>query len=70
MFKRVKRNHEQSRTPLIRSPDIGKKGVELIINSGCNSIDTLLEYVEQDNKEPLVAVKGLGEKTVNALFNA
>ena len=51
-------------------PDIGKKGVELIINSGCNSIDTLLEYVEQDNKEPLVAVKGLGEKTVNALFNA
>ncbi len=51
-------------------PDIGKKGVELIINSGCSSIDILLNYVAQDNRESLLAVKGLGEKTVNALFNA
>ena len=51
-------------------PDIGKKGVELIINSGCTSIDILLDLVEKDNKEPLLAVKGIGEKTVNALFTA
>lgn len=51
-------------------PDIGKKGVELILDSGCTSIDILLTYVWEDNKEPLLRVKGLGEKTVSSLFAA
>ncbi|NCB01895.1 MAG: DNA ligase (NAD(+)) LigA, partial [Spirochaetia bacterium] len=73
LIKGVDKSKEQPYKTVLLSlglPDMGKKGVELIIKSGCTSIDMLLDYVEKDNKEPLLNVKGLGEKTVNALFES
>lgn len=73
LIKGVNKSKEQPYKVVLLSlglPDIGKRGVELIIDSGCTSIDILYEYVNQDNREPLLSVKGLGEKTVRALFTA
>ncbi len=51
-------------------PDLGKKGVQLLINGGIKDIDTLLGYAQKGDIEPLVAIKGIGEKSANTLFAA
>jgi DNA ligase (NAD+) len=50
--------------------DFGKNGVDLIVDNGITTIDKLLELVDNDNREKFLAIKGLGEKTVDSLFKA
>ncbi len=73
LMKGVEKSKEQPFNVVLLSlglPDMGKKGVELIIKSGCTSIDILLDYVKKDDRDALLAVKGLGEKTVDSLFDS
>ncbi len=73
LIKGVEKSKEQPFNVVLLSlglPDMGKKGVELIIKSGCTSIDILLDYVKKDDRDALLAVKGLGEKTVDSLFDS
>jgi DNA ligase (NAD+) len=51
-------------------PDLGKKGVQLLIDGGIKDIDTLLHYAQEDNLEPLIEIKGIGEKSARTLFAA
>jgi DNA ligase (NAD+) len=49
-------------------PDFGKKAVDLLLASGITRMQQLLEMVDTHKTEPLLQIKGFGEKTVNALF--
>lgn len=49
-------------------PDFGKNGVNLILKDGISSIDELLEIVDNNDKERLLKIKGIGEKMVESLF--
>lgn len=51
-------------------PEFGKKAVDLIVDSGINSMDELLAVVDQQDSERLLAIKGFGEKMVASLFEA
>ena len=48
--------------------EFGKNGVDLVVGSGINSIDKLLELVDTNNAEALLAIKGMGQKRVELLF--
>jgi NAD-dependent DNA ligase len=50
--------------------DFGKNGVDLIVDNGITTIDKLLELVDNDKREEFLAIKGLGEKTVDSLFKS
>lgn len=50
-------------------PDFGKKAVDLLVNSGITDIDRLFALVDLGDMEPLLAIKGFGLKTVEALFS-
>ena len=51
-------------------PDFGRKAVDLLVSSGIRSIDDLLSLVDADDQQPLLAIKGFGEKTVSSLFES
>ena len=48
--------------------DFGPKAVDLLVDSGVTSMRQLLELVQQGKTEPLLQIKGFGQKTVDALF--
>lgn len=48
-------------------PDFGKKAVDLLVSAGFRSIDALLDLVDFGDREPLLAIKGFGEKTAASL---
>jgi DNA ligase (NAD+) len=49
-------------------PDFGKKAADLLVSAGIRSIDALLDLVDSSSREPLLSIKGFGEKTVDSLF--
>jgi DNA ligase (NAD+) len=50
-------------------PDFGKKAVDLLLRSGIRSAERLLSLVDADDRDPVLAIKGFGEKTVDSLFS-
>jgi DNA ligase (NAD+) len=44
-------------------PELGPKAAELLIEAGYTGIDKLLDVVDKQNPEPLIAIPGIGEKT-------
>lgn len=50
-------------------PEVGKTTVDLLLSAGFNSIDKLYALVDENNRAPLLAIKGFGEKTVSSLFS-
>lgn len=51
-------------------PEVGKKAVQLLLQAGIKSIEELFVLAESNNREPLLAIKGVGEKTIDSLFGA
>ncbi|PKL11557.1 MAG: DNA ligase (NAD(+)) LigA, partial [Spirochaetae bacterium HGW-Spirochaetae-8] len=49
-------------------PDFGKKAADLLVSSGIRSMEALLALVDARQTEPLLAIKGFGEKTIQSLF--
>jgi DNA ligase (NAD+) len=49
-------------------PEMGKKVVELLISAGFRSMKAIYALVDQKNRDALIAVKGIGEKTVDTIF--
>lgn len=50
-------------------PDFGKKAVDLLVGSGISDIDQLFALVDVDDMDPLLKIKGFGQKTVETLFS-
>ncbi len=48
--------------------DFGKKGVDLLVDSGIKSMDQLLNLIDSGNRDFFLNIKGLGEKSVENLF--
>ena len=51
-------------------PDLGKKGVQLLIDGGIRDIDTLMRLAKDDDSSRLMAIKGIGEKSASTLLSA
>ncbi|MDD3942072.1 MAG: NAD-dependent DNA ligase LigA [Sphaerochaetaceae bacterium] len=49
-------------------PDFGKKAVDLLLKAGIRSMEQLLALVDSQDMEPLLAIKGFGQRTVESLF--
>jgi DNA ligase (NAD+) len=64
------RNKPYSRLlPSLGIPELGKKAVELLINSGLRDVDDLLLIAENHDHEELVLIKGIGERTAEIIVN-
>lgn len=50
-------------------PDFGKKAVDLLIGAGITSMDQLLALVDSGDTQPLLEIKGFGQKTIDSLFS-
>ncbi len=48
--------------------DFGKKGIDLLVDSGIKTVHRLFELVDSNNRDYFLAIKGLGEKSVDSLF--
>lgn len=51
-------------------PELGKKGVQLLMESGIRDIDTLLDIIDREDRSRLLQIKGFGERSVSLLFDA
>ncbi|MDD3367132.1 MAG: NAD-dependent DNA ligase LigA, partial [Sphaerochaetaceae bacterium] len=49
-------------------PDFGRKTVDLLVNGGIVSMEELIDIVESQDRARFLAIKGFGEKTIDALF--
>ena len=49
--------------------DFGKKGVDLLVDSGIKTVQTLFKLIDSGNRDYFLAIKGLGEKSVDNLFD-
>ncbi len=49
--------------------DFGKKGIDLLVDNGIKTIQTLFELIDSGNRDYFLAIKGLGEKSVDNLFD-
>jgi DNA ligase (NAD+) len=51
-------------------PELGKKGAEILINAGLDSMDKLLEVARSNDIEQLVAIKQVGMKSARMYIDA
>ncbi len=51
-------------------PELGRKGVQLLLDAGLRDIDTILELIDRGERERFLEIKGFGEKSVSLLFDA
>lgn len=49
-------------------PDFGRKTVDLLVDGGIVSMEELIDIVESQDRARFLAIKGFGEKTIDALF--
>lgn len=55
--------------PSLGIPELGKKAVELLINSGLRDVDDLIGLASAGDIERLVSIKGIGERTAEIIIN-
>lgn len=49
-------------------PEMGKKVVQLLVEAGYSSLEHLFDLVDTGDREKLLAIKGIGEKTAETIF--
>jgi DNA ligase (NAD+) len=54
--------------PSVGIPELGKKVVELLVDAGFRSISDIYNAVDREDRNALVAVKGIGEKTADTII--
>jgi DNA ligase (NAD+) len=54
--------------PSLGIPDIGGKVAELLIDAGWGDIERLVALAEAGNPEPLLVIRGIGERTAEVLL--
>lgn len=54
--------------PSLGIPELGKKAVELLINSGLRNVDDLIKIAAEKDFEKLVSIKGIGERTAEIII--
>lgn len=51
-------------------PEFGRKAVDLVVDEGFDSIEKLYDLAGKENKEELLKIKNLGERTIKLLFDS
>ncbi|MCK5674366.1 MAG: NAD-dependent DNA ligase LigA, partial [Spirochaetales bacterium] len=55
--------------PSLGIPELGKKAVELLIDSGLRDVDDLIKISLEKDMEKLVSIKGIGERTAEIIIS-
>ena len=51
-------------------PELGKKGADILVNAGLDSMETLLDVARKQDVQRLIAIKQIGEKSAQLYIDA
>jgi DNA ligase (NAD+) len=49
-------------------PEMGKKAVQLIVSAGFDSLDKLFDLAQRQDRDALIRIKGIGEKSADTIL--
>lgn len=54
--------------PSVGIPEVGKKVVQLLVSAGYKSLDDLFSLVDRQDRDALLEIRGIGEKTADTIL--